>query len=435
MFQNCSEKELYIAFSAIRHAKRVASERDMKRQYRLALGLTILALIMTAIPSAFALLPRPIGSTVQEMPFESNPTAVEAGSLAGEGTNVWDRDPISAASYLQLLYGGAAPFRWGVTGFSKPSDTGETDFAIGSVTLHIQYSAHLLGTDDTYRLVYYVGAAGPFVLTDWMGGGVASPTNYIIPVPTADQLSRSWGEISDLGDGTWTWDEINSLVVRVEFQLVATTDGRPFRFYEIWLTVYPTAPPNGGSTVSVQPVNVVPLPFEDGTGVGTFFIDIYAHNMVYETNGLQIAEFTLDFDPAVINVWEDPNFVEPPGMYVYWPWTTENWFTYDNAVGQISGSLAIPVAHVLVDYGLQGSFPVARIYFLVLDQTTQYSELHFSVSTMVAPGGIYIVNTPYDGSYGGAVPEFPFGVGIITMLAPLALLGYLWRTRRKTMSK
>jgi hypothetical protein len=407
----------------------------MKKPFKLALGLTIVTLVLMAIPSAFALLPRPIGNTMQNLPFESRPTAVEAGSRTGAGTAVWDGDPLT--TYLQLSYGGATPFRWGVTGFKKPSDTGRTDFAIGSVTLHIQYSAATLDTDDKYRFVYYVGAAGPFVLQDWIGSPTTvSPTNWAVPLPTADQLSRSWGEVGDLGDGTWTWTEINTVVVRAEFQVVGTAATKPLRIYEIWLTVYPTAPPDSVSTVSVQPVNVATLPFEDGTYRGTFFIDIYAHNMVYDTNGLQIAEFTLDFDPTVINVWEDIwNYTEPPGMYVYWPWTTENWFTFDNAAGQISGSLAIPTSHVLVDYGLKGSFPIARIYFLVLDQPTQYSKLDLSVSTMVAPGGIYIPNTPHNGSYGGGAPEFPLGVGLIVLLAPLVPIAYLWRTRRKVIKQ
>ncbi len=87
---------------------------------------------------------------------------------------------------------------------------------------------------------------------------------------------------------------------------------------------------------------------------------------------------------------------------------------------------------MLVDYGLQGSFPVLRIWFAVVDATMEmFSPIYFVVSTMVAPGGNYIVHTAYGGSYGHIVPEFPFGEGIVLMLAPLAALGYVWQTRRK----
>jgi hypothetical protein len=177
------------------------------------------------------------------------------------------------------------------------------------------------------------------------------------------------------------------------------------------------------------------MPLEDGSGVGVFFVDIYAHNMVYDTNGLQAVEFTIEWDPTILQVW-DPEFLGTGTWGTYWPWTAENWWTLDNGIGQISVSLIIPTASVLVDYGLQGSFPVLRIWFAVVDTTGEGgSTIHFVVSTMVAPGGMYILNTPYDGIYGAVVPEFPLGIGIMTIVAPLVLLGYLWRIRKRTMHK
>ncbi len=409
----------------------------MKKAFRLALGLTIVALTLLAIPGVLAL-SQPIGTSTQAMPFESKPSAVEAGSrVITTPANAYDGDPV--VTFAATTYGGltTVPARWGVQTFSRPSDAGLTDFDIASVTMHIQYAAPALAVDDKYRLVYYVGAAGPFALQDWTGSPTtASSTNFPVALPSTTasggtQLSRSWGEISDLGDGTWTWDEIASVRVRVEFQLVSTTDARPFRIYEIWLTAYDQAPPAASPTVSIQPSAIANMPAEDFTGIGVFFVDIYAHSMVFGTNGLQAVEFTIEWDPTILQVW-DPDFLGTGTWGTYWPWTAENWWTLDNGIGQVSVSLIIPTANVLVDYGLQGSFPVLRIWFAVVDPTmTGISPIHFRVSTMVAPGGNYIPSTAYDGHYGGAVPEFPFGPGIVLILAPLVALGYVWRTRRK----
>lgn len=157
--------------------------------------------------------------------------------------------------------------------------------------------------------------------------------------------------------------------------------------------------------------------------------------MTSGTNGLQAYEFTINFDPAVIQVW-DPEFLGTGTWGTYWPWTAENWWTLDNGIGQISVSMIIPTANVLVDYGLQGSFPVLRIWFAVVDTTGEGgSRIGFQVSTMVAPGGLYILNAYFNGLYGAEVPEFPLGIGIMTVVAPLVLLGYLWRTRKKATRK
>lgn len=411
----------------------------MNRHYKLALGLTIVALILIAIPSALAL-SQPIGTSMQHMPFESKPSAAEAGSRTiTNALNAWDGDPV--VSYASTTYGLSDTY-WGATGFSRPSGAGGTDFNIASVTIHIQYAAPTLDADDRYRWIYYVGAAGPFVLQDWTGSPTtASQTNFAVAVPVTTasggtQLSRSWGEASDLGDGTWTWDEIAGVRVRAEFDLVGTTGAKPFRIYEIWLTAYDQAPPAASPTVSVQPSVSASMPADDGTGIGVFFIDIYAHEMVYGTTGLQGFEFTINFDPAILQVW-DPEFLGTGTWGVYWPWTSEQLWLVDNTAGQISVIMLIPTANVLVDYGLQGSFPVLRIWFAVVDPSgTGSSPIHFTVSTVVAPGGNYILHTKYDGVYGaGPSPEFPLGVGLIILLAPLAPIAYLWRTRRKVIKK
>lgn len=405
----------------------------MNKSFKLALGLTILAMILIAVPSALAL-DQPIGTSQQNMPFESNPTAVEPGSRTVTGPlNAMDGDPYT--TFMSTTYGLSNTY-WGVTTFTRPSAIGREEFPIGSVTIHIQYAAPALGADDKYRLVYIVGAT-TFVLQAWTGSPTtASSTNFAVPLPSTTlsggtQLSRSWGEVSSDAGG-WDWGKIEALRVRAEFQLTSTNDAKAFRIYEIWLTVYDTAPPDSGATVSMQPGIITNMPAEDGTGIGVFFIDIYAHNMIYGSTGLQIAEFTFSFDPTVLQLW-DPMGLGTPVWGTYWPWVSENWFTFDNSIGQVSASLGIATAHVLVDYGLQGSFPVARIWFAVIDTTgTASSTFHFDVSTMVAPGGFYIVNTPYDGLYGVApVPEFPFGIGVLTILAPLTLIGYLWRRRKK----
>lgn len=301
----------------------------MKTSSRLALGLTIVSL-MLIVPIVFAAVPVPIGDTLQTAPFESNPGSYSGRTITNP-LRAMDGDPF--LTYATTTYG-LATNNWQVTGFERPSDLGLTDFTIGWVTINIQYAAPTLSTADQYRWVYFVGAAGPFILQDWTGQTGTISIQY----PSTDQLARSWGEVSDGGDGVWTWDEINSVVIRVEFNEVTAVDNKAFRIYEIWLTVNPEPkPPTSSPTISVQPSVVGPI-----SPGNMFFVDIYAHDMIYQTTfGLQTLEMTLNFN--VTSLIAEDQVAGEPVLYTHWPWIQKNWATVDNINGVISMSYIIPV--------------------------------------------------------------------------------------------
>jgi hypothetical protein len=364
----------------------------MKTQTKWTLALTIVSIILIAIPMVFAAPTVPIGAEVQTVPFESNPSAVETGSrIITYPARAYDGD---ISFYASTTFGGATPFRWGVKTFTRPSGVGKTDFSIGYVDIKILYAAPSLSTDDQYRWVYYVGALGPFVLQDWTGNTAGCE----ILLPAADTLARDWHDVSDGGDGTWTWDEIASVVVRVEFSLVSGNDAKTFRIYEIWLTVSPLPkPPRASPTVSIQPLVVGQTLLE----YETFFVDVYAMDMVYTdaagTWGLQIFEFSLKYNTSVLTV------VDVEGFYSYWPWTVKYWLTLDDTTGTISASYGIDTASALVDIGFKGSSAVYRIYFMVDGGgggAGAYSWLLWTVTKPIAPAGRYIPHAEYPGVYG-----------------------------------
>jgi hypothetical protein len=320
----------------------------------------------------------PIGGASQLYPFESQPTAVEAGSrIIGFPVDTlpksYDGDTDSKTNNIDFTAGYC-----GFASFEKPSDTGGTDFTIGYVDFKMRYSS-VGSIDDEYRIVFYVGTSGPVVLKPWCGGsGIA------VVSMGSDVLAETWGNQSKPGGGAWTWADIADIKFRFETQVVGPVDPS-FKYsniHEVWLSVYPTPPPEASTTISVMPTAVETL-----TQYDTIFVDLYVTNKTYDQK-LQAYQVELLYDSVELYAIE---------AYTYWPFTA----VIDNDLttpGLAKIGYFIPTTTPIVDAGYNGSYPIARIYFYVM--STGYSWLTYDLTKLVAPGGVYLPHADWDGVYG-----------------------------------
>ena len=348
----------------------------MKRQFIRLILVTLVSLIAlfsisTALGTPTSV---PIGGTTQLYPFESQPQAVEAGSLSVSG---------SAATYDGNIDSGTGniPYAtgyFGLTDFKRPSDVGKTEFSIGSVDFKMKYTSKG-SADDEYRILFYVGSAGPVVLKDWVSG----TTTLAKMDMGAYTLAETWGNQSEPEDSTWTWSEIENIRFRFEIQVVSSADP-PFMYwsniFEVWLSVYPTAPPVASTTISVMPTTIEPLGLYE-----YIFVDLYVANV----SRLQVYEAELNYDPAVLYAMD---------AWHYWPFTAEIYKDFTTP-GKVGLGYYISTTIPIVDAGYNGTYPIARIYFAVLD-AAGYSWLTYTMTKLIAPAGLYMPHMNWHGVYG-----------------------------------
>jgi len=345
----------------------------------LTLIATIAIITLSFSNSATAPPLMPIGSTSQLYPFESSPSAIQAGSRAITNVgNAHDGDTSTATAAIDFTPGFV-----GFESFSKPSDTGGTDFTIGYVDFKMRYTS-LGSVDDEYRIVYYVGTSGPVVLKDWHGG----TSGLCLMTMTSDTLAQTWGNQSEPEDGTWTWAEISSIKFRLETRAVGPPDLPPFLYtttiYEVWISVYPTAPPMASTTVSVMPTQVESLGLYD-----IMFVDLYVTNVTT----LQLYEAEISFDSTALYAYE---------AWTYWPFITKFYMDLTVAgVAKISYYIDPGIPYdggALTDVGWNGTYPLARIYFYAMSAGPTW--MIYDLTKLIAPGGGYLPHADWDGVYG-----------------------------------
>ena len=321
---------------------RILAERGdkMKKSFKYLLLITLSLLIITSLVNAQ---PIPIGTTEQVRPYESNPTVATLTNIAA--TFGAERDGNLGSS---VSFQGTAGMGSGMLFLSQFTNTPSTPFTIGWVDLKIKYKHPGIG-DDGYSIGYKTSGS----IYDWLQTTVSGPNAKFDK--NGNPAVRTWVDLAPTGGGAWTWTDIQSLMIRIIVTRGAPTPGWEsfFDLYEVWLTVYESAPPASSTAMSVMPgsSNISIMGLLPGK---YFFVDVYV-NGLSGSPGLWGYQATIKYDENVVTA--------VPGQYFsYWPFVTD------------SGASAINPGVVSVSYytfggdtvGFTGTAtPLCRIYFQV----------------------------------------------------------------------
>lgn len=372
--------------------------------------------------------PWPIGQFYQTTPFDANPTAdaITTGAVGTTRASAYDGELLSSGNVYPAST--QTTHAWTFSGFTNSPAL----FTIGWVDIKLKYHFPTATVDDSYRIEYSLDGTNWIILQPTVAGAATKFNS------DGTAQTRSWAKITDPIDGVWDWDDITNLRVRVFWTRGSTTwDGttRRFYIYELWATVFEfdTMPP-AGTSISVQaPITEARLVLDYTSDY--CFIEV----VVREVTNFAGWQFILDYDPVVLTALD---------YVTYYPFTDIGASAIDDTVGYVSLAMSIPITDPLAATGVTGEqFAIARIFFAIDDSISNpgmgepqgtFSVFNFRTEqTILADVTAQpIPHATHNGTYGiGAVPEFPFGIGVVMMLAPLALIGYLWHTRRKVIKK
>ena len=367
-----------------------------------------------------------IGTSPQVNPFEALPTvrtvsAAPPTVTQTSGASMMDGDLGTFGTVYAA--GTTGTFYWlRFSGFGNAPPLGE--FPITWVSLQIKY-AHPLGmVDDQYKWEWSVDGV------TWMQ--LTAPTNGKFDSAGAPQV-RSFSQLAEPTDGTWDWADIGSIMVRYYVARGGTGfdgAGRPFRVYDLWISVYSSPVPPAGMSMQAPAITAQDAAYLD------FFIEVYIADVI----DLAGWEYNIYFDPAVLL---------PTEYYNYYPWT--DIAAPDVGPDYIHIDGTIPVADPLVSTGLDGDLAVARIYFMINEDPDNlgfpmppnFSWLRFTLSLVGDPEATKIPHSVYNGFYGtppensyvmgSSVPKgtpFPYGATIGTTWFeeyPFPEFGFEWQ--------
>ena len=331
--------------------------------------------------------------------YDSSPTAHVAHAGVDDPADAYDG---STATFARIAYDKSEYEE--VKTFSISG--APTTKGIAFVDFKMNYESVKGGSGENYRIVYYVGTAGPVVLQDWIGSDAAY--DYT-------SSERVWLSQSEPNDGVWSWTDITDIRLRVEG---GTGGGGAAYFYEheAWVTV--TAYQKG--TMSVSPSSLT-----DPSSPFTVDIDIASVDDLYGW------EFKLYYKNNILT-----NGSVTQGTFLSSAGTTffsvlNNTDTYNATHGRywITCTLTGDTA------GASGSGTLATITFTV-DGTSGKTGLNLTDTKLV--GYDYtnkrlanrMEHTTTDGSVTiSAVPEFPFGAAL--EIALIGVIVYIWWSKHK----
>lgn len=360
--------------------------------------------------------PLPVGQTPQADPFESNPTAYVLTGFtatyvpAATAPQMYDGDLAlggSIKTFTTLLTTPTSASVDLTTFTTTPAPTYDPGWV--EIKIKLDYTSAVTSSPDTFTIQYAVGASAFATLLPTMSLSTAIPASI-----------RPYSQLANPNGGGWTWADIAGLKVRLLFTKVGSWDAKTMIVYEVWATVHQgPAPTYASPTLSVQPHNVASLATD---APPLIFVEVYASQFT----GLWGYQFRLTFDTNVLT---------PMEAWTFYPFVSQ---AVADQLDDTNGFVELAYYTFAGDtVGFTGNGPIARIYFM-LDQAENAgsSPLHFTTAIMSDTVGGQITAGTMDGGYNfGAVPEFPLGMGLIMLLAPLAPIAYLWRTRRKVIKK
>ena len=378
--------------------KRVREKMKLHNKLPIGLTLALATLLMTiALVNAQ---PRPIGTTLQSNPFDSNPSVVDDPDFLVVGAASMYDGRLTTMGYFFLG-------DFDLPGYVELNTFDTKAFTIGWVDIKMKYMVEPYAIDDTYNITYSTDGVTWIALQPDTSDQFDSTTTF----PEAQV--RCWAEVSEPNDGTWSWTDITNLRVRVSFDPGPDgySDLNTMYLYEVWASVYePPLPPAASTAISIQP------PVVETLAAGRrLFVEVY----VQDVSSLAGYQFTINFNTTVLSPLA--------GGWSYYPFTDEAAADLNDPLGYVSMSYTIPISDGLSSTGVTGNLSICRIYFRVDSGMTasDYSFLTFSVSLLGDPTAGRIAHGEYHGLYGtppatkhmfGWIPtsEFPYDAPIST---------------------
>ena len=136
---------------------------------------------------------------------------------ATDPEKAYDENDATCASFKYDVDG-----NFSVLTFDKPI----YEYDIDNVEFNMRYSAEG-GGDDRYRIVYTVDPEGDTdvrILQDWTTAASSLATH-------------TWADQGEPNDGVWSWIDIAKINMKVEADLVSSSDDLSFSLYEAWVTI------------------------------------------------------------------------------------------------------------------------------------------------------------------------------------------------------
>jgi hypothetical protein len=355
------------------------------KQYRRLAVLSIIILI--ALISVNTIYAQPsVGSSPQGIPFESSPTT-HATDKSGIGavtnpTAAYDTDLTGATVCTIPLAGNFVGFPssdWAVRyiEFTDFTNADPLEFYVPPewIDIKIRYDGPST-TDDKYRIVYRVDPDTTwYVLQDWVSGAGVATTPL-----TAQTLGRSFPDVTEPNDGSWSWTDVSNLVVRFETQMQTGNDAKSITLYEVWALVYPTPkPPTASTAISIQPSVVMDI--QPGE---TFYVEAVVMGLTPPPGmwGLQV---DIKYDTTVLTATGE--------WYTHYPFMTAQPALVDDPNGFVTVSFSMPMGEP-VGY-LGENTAVTRIYFKGDAGGTSHLNVSFGEISRVGAAPVY--PPTYDG--------------------------------------
>jgi hypothetical protein len=358
-------------------------EKKMKNYFKYSILITMFLATTMAISAVFAAIP--VGTTVQPVPFESNPTANSkaAAMTVVNPTGSYDGSFDFQAQIRPTATTSVSGIWYQVATFTTPV---VEQFTPGWVDLKIVYDIPHGASDDLYRIEYQVAPS-----TAWnvlQADTTAAFTKAIRPFP----------QIAEPNDGVWSWADVGNIRVRVYYTRVGTTyvlAEMTMNVWEVWATVYPNPlPPSASTAISVMPPVVLGVPQNPGTSTtdNVFFVDVYLQGYTGIGAGLWGYQITIKYDTSIVTATD---------YWSYWPFLSEAVSGIDDVIGSVSVSFYTFAGDTV---GFTGDkTPLCRIYFLVDSAGTSVLDLlddRPDFITEIKPVGLDAFIPPlYDGFF------------------------------------
>jgi hypothetical protein len=360
-------------------------------------ALRSLLLFSTIIITLMFILPKPAHASPAMATVDARPTThvITGGLPVSNPTNAYDNN---LGTYAEFKYDPGAAGTFEVKSFTTPSSN-----PIGLVDFKMNYKADAGGTGEQYRIVYYVGTAGPVVLLDWTG---AAHT----------QATVTWSNQREPNDGVWDWTDISSIRFIVGVGAVGGGKAAYFDEYEAWVTV---------TTYSKGTMSVSPASLTDPSSPFTVDINIAGVDDLYAW------EFKLYYNTTILSnsSVSEGTFLSNAGSTFFV--VVNNTDTYNATHGRfwVTCTLLGDIS------GVSGSGTLATIT-LTKDGPGGTTPLDLTDTKLIgyeftAKQLIYMTHDTADGSVTiSGVPEFPFGAALEISL--VGVIAYVWwRSKRK----
>jgi hypothetical protein len=344
-------------------------------------------------------------------PFSSSPTNYTFTNYAAKDisdpTYSYDGNPATATTW-QVAKAAPSIGTYEVNTFGTSGAPTTETIVFVDFKMNYEFDG---GSDDEYRILYYVSpSVTPVVLQGWSNAAFG-PTTV------------TWLAQSEPNDGAWSWVDITSIRIVVEGGPGAdtTTDREVFYEYEAWVSVYSVR----SSTVCVNPPSLT-----DPSSPFTVNINISNVDDLYGW------EFKLYYNSTILSnsTVVEETFLSSAGSTQFF--VLNNTDTYNATHGRFwvtctrLGNVA----------GVSGSGTLANITFTV-DGQGGTTPLTLADTKLVGYDQantrlVNMIHSTTDGqvTISGAVPEFPFGAALEFALA--GVIVYIWwRGKRRQLPK